>query len=66
MEDVIEVCKKCKIHDKIMTMKDGYDSKVDELNEVLSRSDRQRIIIAHHLLNKDAKIFLFDSMHRLV
>jgi len=61
MWDVIDVCKKCQIHDKIMSMKDGYYSKVGDLGGVLSGGERQRIVIARSLLKKDAQIFLFDE-----
>jgi ABC-type multidrug transport system fused ATPase/permease subunit len=61
MEEIIEVCKQCQIHDKIMSMPDGYDTEVGELGSKLSGGERQRIVIARSLLKKDAKIFLFDE-----
>lgn len=61
MEEIEEICKECEIHDKVMTFKDGYDTKVGDLGSKLSGGERQRILIARGLLKKDAKIFLFDE-----
>lgn len=60
-EEVIEMCRQCEIHDKIMKFKDGYQTKVGDLGSKLSGGERQRILIARGLLKKDAKIFLFDE-----
>ena len=61
MEEVIEICKKCEIHEKICKMKDGYNTNVGDLGNKLSGGEKQRILIARGLLKKDAKIFLFDE-----
>ena len=61
MEEVIEMCKKCEIHEKINKMKDGYNTNVGDLGNKLSGGEKQRILIARGLLKKDAKIFLFDE-----
>ena len=62
MEEVIEICKKCEIHEKISKMKDGYNTNVGDLGNKLSGGEKQRILIARGLLKKDAKIFLFDEV----
>lgn len=59
-EEIIEVCKKCQIHDKIIQMEAGYQTKVGELGSMLSGGERQRILIARGMLKK-AEIFLFDE-----
>eukprot|EP00355_Strombidium_rassoulzadegani_P003838 CAMPEP_0168625766 /NCGR_PEP_ID=MMETSP0449_2-20121227/10221_1 /TAXON_ID=1082188 /ORGANISM="Strombidium rassoulzadegani, Strain ras09" /LENGTH=387 /DNA_ID=CAMNT_0008667611 /DNA_START=14 /DNA_END=1177 /DNA_ORIENTATION=+ len=61
LEEIIEVCKKCEIHGKIMKMKDGYQTNVGDLGGKISGGERQRILIARGLLKKHAKIFLFDE-----
>ena len=61
MDEIIEIAKKCEIHDKIMDMPDGYDTQVGDLGGKLSGGERQRVLIARGLLKKDAKIFLFDE-----
>lgn len=60
-EEIMEACKQCQIHEKIMKFKDGYETKVGDLGSKLSGGERQRILIARGLLKKDAKIFLFDE-----
>jgi ABC-type multidrug transport system fused ATPase/permease subunit len=59
--EIIEVAKKCQIHDQIMKMDDGYNTQVGDLGSKLSGGERQRVLIARGLLKKDAKIFLFDE-----
>ena len=61
LEEVIEVAKKCRIHEKIMRMEHGYDTQVGDLGAMLSGGERQRVLIARGLLKKDASIFLFDE-----
>ena len=61
MEEVQEVTRKCQIHEKIMQMENGYDTKVGDLDSKLSGGERQRILIARALLKKDAQIFIFDE-----
>lgn len=61
LEEIQEVCKKCEIHDKIMSMQDGYETQVGDLGGKLSGGERQRVLIARGLLKKDARIFLFDE-----
>lgn len=40
----------CQIHDKIMSMPDGYDADVGDLGAKMSGGERQRILIARGLL----------------
>ena len=61
LEEIQEVARKCQIHDKILQMEHGYETKVGDLGSKLSGGERQRILIARALLKKDAKIFLFDE-----
>ena len=60
-EDLERVAKQCCIHDRIVSMTDGYKTQVGDLGSKLSGGERQRILIARALLKKDAKIFLFDE-----
>ena len=53
-EDIIRVAKICEIHDRIMSMPDGYDTVVGDLGGKLSGGERQRVLIARGLLKKDA------------
>lgn len=60
-EEIENVAKKCRIHDKIMDMNGGYNAQVGDLGSKLSGGERQRILMARGLLKKNAKIFLFDE-----
>lgn len=59
-EEIIEVCKKARIHDLIIEMEEGYDTVVGENGVILSGGQRQRIAIARTLI-KNSKIILFDE-----
>ena len=61
MDEIVDMCKKCQIHEKIMKMKNGYQTQVGDLGGKISGGERQRILIARGLLKKDAKLFLFDE-----
>lgn len=59
-EDVIEVCKKCGIHDFIMNLENGYDTIVGDSGSHISGGERQRISIARAMM-KDSKIVILDE-----
>ena len=59
-EEVIEACKKANIHNFIMTLPEGYETKVAELGESLSGGERQRISLARAFLH-DADCILLDE-----
>lgn len=56
---VIELCRLLKLHDKIMSLPNGYDSVVTEKVN-LSGGEKQRIAIARAVL-KDTPIMIFDE-----
>ena len=59
-EEVIEACKKASIHDFIMTLPQGYETKVGELGSTLSGGERQRIGLARAFLH-NAPFMLLDE-----
>ena len=58
-EEIIEMCKKLKLHDKIMSLPEKYNSIITERVN-LSGGEKQRIAIARALMKKP-KIFICDE-----
>lgn len=57
----IEACKKAGIHDYIMSLKDGYNTKLVSDAENISTGQKQLISLARTLLSK-SEVLLFDEV----
>ncbi|PIE52801.1 ABC transporter [Candidatus Fermentibacteria bacterium] len=61
MEEIVEACKRARIHDFIMSLPEGYQTHAGENGGLLSGGQRQRISIARAFL-KDSPILILDEM----
>ncbi|MFV0379602.1 MAG: amino acid ABC transporter ATP-binding/permease protein [Anaerorhabdus sp.] len=59
-EEVIKACKKANIHDFIMSLEKGYNSKISETKDNLSAGQKQRIGLARAFL-KEYDLLLLDE-----
>lgn len=60
-EHQIEACKRAGIHDYIMSLKDGYNTKLVSDAENISSGQKQLIALARTLLSK-SEVLLFDEV----
>ena len=59
-EEVIEAAKKAAIHDFILSLPNGYDTKLSEMGDSISGGEKQRIGIARAFLH-NSKVILLDE-----
>lgn len=59
-EEIVEAAKKASIHEFILTLPKGYDTKVGELGGNLSSGEKQRIGLARAFL-KDSEVLILDE-----
>ncbi len=60
IEEIQEAAELASVHDYIMTLPEGYDTKVSELGESLSGGEKQRIGLARAFLH-NAEVLLLDE-----
>lgn len=59
-EEVMEAAKKANVHDTVMRLPEGYQTKVGERGLMISGGEKQRLAVARVLL-KDPPILFFDE-----
>lgn len=65
LKEIISACKKASIHDFIMKLPKGYQTKLSELGDSLSGGERQRIGIARAFLHDGDIMFLDEPTSNL-
>jgi len=60
-EEVINACKMAEAHDFIMSLKDGYETKIEQGGTNVSGGQKQRLCIARAILKKPKILILDDS-----
>ena len=61
MESIEEACKSACIYDFIISLPDGFDTKIGENGAMLSGGQRQRLLLAKALL-RDADMYILDEV----
>ncbi|CAJ0599427.1 unnamed protein product [Cylicocyclus nassatus] len=64
-EEIYDAARAAMIHDKIMSLPDGYDTLVGERGLKLSGGEKQRVAIARTILKKPQFIFLDEATSAL-
>jgi ABC-type multidrug transport system fused ATPase/permease subunit len=64
-EEMIDAAKKACIHDFILTLKDGYETIIEEMGKNLSGGQKQRLSIARALLKKSPILLLDEATSSL-
>ncbi|WP_340023646.1 ABC transporter ATP-binding protein [Paenibacillus sp. FSL K6-1096] len=60
IDDVVQTAKKAQIHDYIMQLPEGYQTRLNENGQLLSGGQKQRIALARMFL-KDAPVIVLDE-----
>lgn len=60
-EEIIEICKKLNLHDKIMSLKDGYETKISSDTDIFSAGEKQLINFTRVMVENPEIIILDEA-----
>lgn len=60
-EEMIEICKKLNLHQKIMSLKNGYETDLSENKDILSQGEKQMINFAR-IMVENPEIIILDEI----
>ena len=60
-EDIINICKRLNLHNKIMSLKDGYETDLSKNKDILSEGEKQMINFAR-ILVEDPSLIILDEV----
>ena len=64
-EEIVAACQKAQIHQKIMSLKQGYDTPISENGETFSGGERQRLALARAILCPHSLLILDEATSSL-
>lgn len=59
-EEIIEICKKLNLHEKIMSLKDGYETKISNDTDIFSAGEKQLLNFTRVMV-ENPKIIILDE-----
>ncbi|WP_289130375.1 ABC transporter ATP-binding protein [uncultured Clostridium sp.] len=60
-EDIVNICKRLNLHNKIMSLKDGYETDLSKNKDTLSQGEKQMINFAR-ILVEDPSLIILDEV----
>lgn len=60
-EEIIEICKKLKLHDKINSLKDGYETKISNDTDIFSSGEKQLLNFTRVMVENPEIIILDEA-----
>ena len=60
-EEIIEICKKLNLHDKIMSLKDGYETKISSDTDIFSAGEKQLLNFTRVMVENPEIIILDEA-----
>ena len=60
-EEIIEICKKLNLHEKIMSLKDGYETKISSDTDIFSAGEKQLLNFTRVMVENPEIIILDEA-----